>query len=249
MIQINCQQTYFIADAHLGAKNLDDNHRREQIILEFLNHIKRDNSTLFIVGDLFDFWFEYNKVIPKEHFKVICKLYELKSENMEIFHVAGNHDFWIGNFLKNSLEIEHFENSVEVDISGKKFFIAHGDGLKQKDKGYRFLKKILRNKINIKLYKSLHPDFGIPFAKKVSRTSRKYTTNKKYGSDDEYFDFAKKKFSSGFDNVILAHTHRPVIEKIESKTFINLGDWINSFTYGYFDGKKLELKKWKTEGK
>jgi len=246
MIELNSVHTYFISDAHLGARNLADNERREKILLNFLEHIKGKGSALFIVGDLFDFWFEYKNVIPKEHFKIIAKLIELKEARTEIFYIAGNHDYWIGDFLNNYIGIRHFKESAEIEISGKKFFIAHGDGLKKNDGGYRFLKKILRNKINIKLYNVIHPDIGIPLAKRVSRTSRKYTSNKHYGSDEDYIDYAGEKFSGGYDYIILAHTHRPLMKSIHHHVLMNLGDWISNFSYGYFDGSNLELKYWDT---
>jgi len=234
-----------MSDAHLGARTLNDNLQRERKVLSFFDYVKNERSSLFIVGDLFDFWFEYRNVLPKENLKIIAKLLELKEKKIEVFYVAGNHDFWIGNFLKNELGIEYFEYSAEIEISGKKFYIVHGDGLKKSDKGYRIIKKVLRNRFNIFLYKLIHPDIGIPLAKRVSRTSRIYTSNKDYGSDEEYKEFAEKKFLQGFDYIIFGHTHKPDERKINEKKLMNIGDWITNFTYAYFDGKNLELKKWK----
>jgi len=234
------EKAVFLSDAHLGTG--DDDKKRENVLIDFLSKEINEKVVLFIIGDLFDFWFEYKNAIPKGHYRLIAKLIELVNSGTKIYYIAGNHDFWTGNFFKREIGIEFHSEALKVEIYGKKLYIAHGDGIKRKDWGYRLLKKIFRNRINIFLYRWLHPDFGIPFAKMISKASRDYSTERDYGSDLEYFEFAKKKFKEGFDAVILAHTHRPYFKKVDSKYYVNIGDWLVNFSYLEINKDKFQLK-------
>ncbi len=229
---------YFISDAHLGAKKNEE--IKTKRLMSFLHYINKSNNTLFIVGDLFDFWFEYNYVIPYKHFSILCMLNKMIGNNVKIKYITGNHDFWIGNFFKD-MGIKIYKDPITISINSKLFYIAHGDGLLKADYGYRVLKKIIRNPLNIKLYNLIHPDIGIALAQFFSKLSR----NKKIKNyRNEYIEFAKDKFSKGFDNIILGHTHIPFKFNQNGKKLINIGDWINHFTYGYLENNKLELKYW-----
>ena len=229
---------YFISDAHLGAKKNDEIKIRK--LMSFLQHINEPNNTLFIVGDLFDFWFEYTQVIPYKHFPILCMLHIMVENGVEINFIPGNHDFWIGNFFEN-MGIKIYKDPIDTWIENKHYYIDHGDGLLKADRGYRILKKILRNSLSIKLYRLIHPDIGIALAHFFSNLSR----NKKIEHNQkEYINFAKNKFKQGFDNVILGHTHLPFEFKEKDKIFINIGDWIDHFTYGYLEDNQLKLKYW-----
>lgn len=229
---------YFISDAHLGAGKYEKIKIKK--LMSFFNHINKKNNTLFIVGDLFDFWFEYNHVIPYEHFPILCKLYTMIKNGVQIKYITGNHDFWIGNFFQN-MGIKIYKDPIDIRINNKHYYIAHGDGILKADRGYRLLKKILRHPINIKLYRLMHPDIGISLAHLCSSLSRNKKTEH---NKEEYINFAKKKFNQGFDHVILGHTHLPVEFKQNDKKFINIGDWIHHFTYGYLTDNQLNLKYW-----
>lgn len=233
---------FFISDAHLGAEDKHKEKHKEKMLSSFLNHINKKGNTLYIVGDLFDFWFEYKHVIPGKHFKIVCLLKKLAENGVKIKYITGNHDFCLGNFIKN-IGIEVHTEPIVTSIQRKQFYISHGDGLLKKDYGYRILKKILRNSINIKLYSLLHPDIGIAFAHLISNLSRNNRIINNTNSD--YINFAKLKFNEGFDIVILAHTHIPLEFKENNKIFINTGDWINHFSYGQIEKNKLSLKYWK----
>jgi UDP-2,3-diacylglucosamine hydrolase len=236
-------KVFFFSDAHLGCGNPAQEKEKEDRVISFLGQVGKEASHLYIVGDLFDFWFEYRYLIPKNFQKILNQLGRLKDSGVKIDYLCGNHDFWLGDFLPEQMEIPVHRDFLEVEHQSKKIFISHGDGLAKSDWGYRILKKILRNKINIWLYRQLPPDFSIPFAKLVSGTSRDYTSGRETKFLEEYRQFAEEKIKSGFDIVILGHTHQPQIEKIENGTYVNLGDWFNHFSYAVLENGEIRLQR------
>jgi UDP-2,3-diacylglucosamine hydrolase len=168
----------------------------------------------------------------------------LANQGKEIHYITGNHDFWMRDYLSSEFKIKIHLDKFTLSIGGKNFYIFHGDGLTKKDWGYRFLKKIFRNKYNILLYSLVHPDIGIPFAKWISNLSRQHTSQNSPPDDKDYLNKAFHLFENGYDYVICGHLHFPTFKKFEQKIYINLGDWINHFTYAEYKNNKLELKKW-----
>jgi UDP-2,3-diacylglucosamine hydrolase len=238
-------KSFFFSDAHLGTRKSKSERERQNKVLEFLDHVASEGKELFIVGDLFDFWFEYRSVIPRGYSHILTALIRLRTIGIEIHYIAGNHDFWMRDFLTTELDIPIHFDFLDYFLNGKRFFIQHGDGISKKDVGYRMLKKIFRNKFNIFLYSLLHPDIGIPLAKAISSISRQHSGHKENPPEDsDYLDTATKRFSEGYDCVILGHLHQPYIKKMGGKTYVNLGDWITHFTYAVFDGEELQLLKW-----
>jgi UDP-2,3-diacylglucosamine hydrolase len=237
-------KAYFISDLHIGAEENSNETNRQKIILRFLQEIANDATHLCIVGDLFDFWFEYKYVIPKKYFRFIHQLKNMTDEGIEIHYLTGNHDFYLGSFLDESVDIKTWDHDCSLEFGGKKFYLFHGDGVAKKDVGYRILKRILRNRFNLKLYRWLHPDFGIPFARFVSGSSRKYTNQINLRDESDYKDYAEKKFEEGYDYVLMGHRHNPLEHIVGDHKYINLGDWIDKYTYAIFDGKSLKLKKY-----
>ena len=233
---------YFISDIHLGAKSEKEEKDRVTKFLNFLKEIENKAQKIFIVGDLFDFWFEYKYVIPKRYFSVLHQLKKFQEKNIEVHYFTGNHDFWLGDFFSTEMGIIIHENDWSGTIDGKKFYLYHGDGIAKKDSGYRFMKKILRNKTNLKIYRWLHPDIGIPFARFISGSSRHYTDRIDLNDNDDYIEFARGKFEEGYDYVLMGHRHNPLEINENGKKYINLGDWLIHFSYAVFDGKSLELK-------
>lgn len=231
---------YFISDIHLGAKNI---HHNARVLINFLKAIQTKPCTLYIVGDLFDFWFEYRSVIPREHFNILCKLKDFINHGCALHLVTGNHDFWVDSFFNQDLGIELHTKPVETEINNQRIYIGHGDGLAKNDIGYRLLKRIFQFPLNIKLFRWIHPDLGFGLAHFCSNLSRENTSLK---DDSDYFTFAKDKFAEGFDFVVLGHTHIPRIYKQENKTYINTGDWIQHFSYGLLQDNKLTLEYWPT---
>jgi len=236
---------FFISDAHFGSESEEKEEEKMERFKNFLDSNPKENDYLFILGDLFDFWFEYRYLIPKECFQVLNILYNLVRKGVKIVYIGGNHDFWENGFLKKEMDIEFHSECLTINLMSKRFYLHHGDGFIKKDKGYRLLRNILRNRTNIWLYKLIHPDLGIFLAKYFSNFSRSNSSNRYYSSFEEYFQFAKKKFEEGVDFVIMGHTHIPVIKEFGNKFFVNIGDWMENFTYGIYDGKEFKLEKWK----
>jgi UDP-2,3-diacylglucosamine hydrolase len=233
---------YFLSDAHLGAETKQKEKQKEKKLLTFLDQVKKDGQYLYILGDLFEFWFEYENVMPKKHFEILIKLKELTRKGVKIIYVTGNHDFWLGDFLEKEIGVKIHKEHLSVEHQSKRIFIVHGDGLAKKDRGYRILKRILRNRTNIWLYRQLPPDLGIPLAKKVASLSRSRTSRKEYHLDD-YIDFAKERIEQGYDAVIMGHTHHPLLKVLGNGIYLNTGDWIENFTYGKLKEDKFLLQK------
>jgi len=233
---------YFLSDAHLGADSEQKERLKQKKLLAFLGQVNKDGDYLYILGDLFEFWFEYENVMPKKHFEILSKLKELTQKGVKISYVTGNHDFWLGDFLSKEIAIKICTESISAEHQGKRIFIIHGDGLAKKDRGYRILKRILRNRTNIWLYRQLPPDLGIPLAKKVASLSRSHTSKKEKHLED-YVDFARGKIEEGYDAVVMGHTHYPMFRDLGKGIYMNVGDWIENFTYGRLKGGKFFLEK------
>lgn len=236
--------TFFFSDAHLGASTLKNEKLKEEKLLSFFDHVSLNGDRLFIVGDLFDFWFEYRTVIPKGYTRILSGLSRLSELGMEMHYIAGNHDFWMKNYLTREFGIIMHFDDMDYTIRGKKFYIFHGDGLAKDDVGYRFIKRIFRNRVNIFLYSLLHPDVGIPLARWVSSLSRRHTRQNMPPDDEDYLKLALQKFEEGFDYAIFGHLHFPKYQEFGQKVYVNLGDWIDNFSYAEFDGRNLKLLKW-----
>ena len=236
--------TYFISDIHLGLGKRDEEREKEQRLLEFLTTIKSSAEQLFIVGDLFDFWFEYRTVIPKGFHRTLAALQEFTDRGIPVHYLAGNHDFWMGNFFQDELGMELHLEPFEVTVGGKRVYLHHGDGLSDGDLGYKIIKPILRHRFNVWFYRWLHPDIGVKLARRSSRTSRDYTSNKHYGEEKGMVEFATKKIQQGIDIVIMGHRHKPSVLNIENGMYVNLGDWISYNTYGVLERGVMRLDTW-----
>ena len=235
--------TYFISDVHLGELPLDQEQERVDIFLGFLKSLETKADRIFFVGDLFDFWFEYKQAIPKKHFATLHQLARLREHNIELHYLPGNHDFWLGEFFQRELGIQTYDDDWSGEIEGKKFYLFHGDGIAKKDVGYRLLRRFLRFPLNLKIFRLLHPDWGIPFARLVSGSSRHYTNHIKLNDHRDYIEFAQTKFKEGFDYVLMGHRHNPYVHDENGKKYINLGDWLMNYTYAVFDGHQLRLER------
>jgi UDP-2,3-diacylglucosamine hydrolase len=232
---------YFISDIHLGLLEPETERKREKILLDFLQKIRHDARRLYIVGDLFDYWFEYKTVIPKRFIRTIAAILDLKSRGIAIEYIMGNHDFGHRDFFETELGIPIYKDDITREINGRKFYLSHGDGKSYKDTGYKILKSILRNPLSLRLYSMLHPDAGIGMALASSRRSRKHTDRKDFGKNDGMMDFARIKIGEGFDYVIMGHRHKAMAKQLGGGWYYNLGEWINTPTFARFDGEKMEL--------
>jgi UDP-2,3-diacylglucosamine hydrolase len=236
-------KVYFFSDVHLGLGTREDDRRREIALLEFLDAAELDAKELYIVGDLFDYWFEYESVVPKGYFRLFAKLAELTDRGIKITYLAGNHDFWIKGYFRDELGMEISLEPIERTFGKKRFYIHHGDGLLKNDTGYRVLKTILRNRVNMFLFSLLHPTLTGRIARWSSRTSRGHVSKRLF-EEDGMTEFAQKKIREGYDYVIMGHNHSPLLRNIGKGSYVNLGDWISENTYAVFDGTVLKLKTW-----
>jgi UDP-2,3-diacylglucosamine hydrolase len=243
---------YFASDFHLGVPSYEKSLERERRVISWLNSVEPDAQTIYLIGDLFDFWYEYKHVIPKGYIRFLGKLAELKDKGIEVICFTGNHDMWMFDYLTKELNIPVYRKPIEVTLNGKSFLIGHGDGLGPGDHGYKLIKKIFSNPVCIWLFKWLHPDIGMSIANYWSRKSRIATGNTDdiyQGDDKEWLvQYCKEQLKiKHTDFFIFGHRHLPIEKQIEKSLYINLGDWIKYDTYAVFDGEQLKLRSYKPE--
>ncbi|MCU7494523.1 MAG: UDP-2,3-diacylglucosamine diphosphatase [Ignavibacteria bacterium] len=234
----------FISDIHLGLQSKEAEKDKERRLVRFLQAASHEARELYILGDLFDYWFEYRRVYQKGFFRTLAALQDLTESGTKLHYIIGNHDFLHRDFFGTEIGAKLYELPVETVIEGKRFFLAHGDGLVKNDLGYKVLKTVLRNKAVQKLYSLLHPDLGIAIASSTSRKSRDYTAQKDYGEIDGMFEAAKEKIDSGFDYVIFGHSHQRALEIYKNGYYINLGSWLSKPCYGRFKDGRFSLVDW-----
>lgn len=238
---------YFISDIHLRLTISEIEKEKRRHLKNFINHVQEKNGSLFIVGDLFDFWFEYNYVIPKAYFDVLATLHEAKKNGLDIYYIPGNHDFWVKDFASETLFTQIYPDGFTLECQGKKFFITHGDGLLSRDRGYRIFKKIITSRFFIFLFHWVHPDLGYKFAHWFSRRSRHYEHPEEYNIAviSELTEYANNHFQDGIDYFITGHYHQTKEVDTDNGKLIVLGDWISYRSFGYFDGEELSLNYWR----
>lgn len=244
---------YFASDFHLGVPSFEASRKRELLIIKWLDEIKKDASEIYLVGDVFDFWFEYKTVVPKGYVRLLGKLAELSDSGIKLHYFIGNHDMWMFKYMTEELNIPIHRVPITFERNGKSFYIGHGDGLGPGDHGYKMIKKIFANPVCQWLFRWLHPDIGMSIANYWSRKSRHVTGS----SDDTYLGDDKEWLvnycneqlqKKHFDYFIFGHRHLPISKSLRNNsTYINLGDWIKYNTYAVFDGEKLELKEYPTD--
>jgi UDP-2,3-diacylglucosamine hydrolase len=244
------KKIYFLSDFHLGAPDYTSSLEREKTIVQFLDEIKKDAFEIFIVGDIFDFWYEYRTVVPKGYVRLLGKLAELTDAGISIHFFVGNHDMWMKNYFQQELHIPVYFEAKDFEWSGKSFHIAHGDGLGPGDHRYKFIKKIFRSRICQWLFGIFPPYMGMGLANYLSRRSRAQTGFIEeifFGEDREWLIIYSKEIlkKKKFDFLVFGHRHLPIDFRLGNSRYINLGDWINYFTYAVFDGETLELKSYK----
>lgn len=242
---------YFASDQHLGAPDEKSSKIRELIFLNWLETVKVDATDIFLLGDLFDFWFEYKTVVPKGFIRVLGKLAEIKDSGIPIYFFVGNHDLWMSDYFQKELNIPVYHDNQEFSFNGKTFLIGHGDGKGPGDMGYKRMKKVFTNPFSKWLFRWLHPDIGVKLAQYLSVKNKLISgaEDVKYlGEDNEWLvQYCKRKLETKqYNFFVFGHRHLPLeIELTPDSKYINLGDWIGYFTYGVFDGEKMELKEFK----
>ena len=242
------KKIYFASDQHLGAPSPEASLPREKKFVAWLDTIKEDAGTIFLLGDLFDFWFEYKTVVPKGFVRVLGKLAELKDAGIDIYFFVGNHDLWMRDYFQKELNIPVFHKPQEFDINGKKFLIGHGDGLGPNDHGYKRMKKVFTFPFFKWLFRWLHPDIGVRLGHYFSVKNKLISGDEDarfLGEENEWLaQYCRRKLTEKhYDFFVFGHRHLPLeIELNNNSTYINLGDWIQYFTYGEFM-KTFKLKE------
>jgi UDP-2,3-diacylglucosamine hydrolase len=247
------KKIYFASDNHLGAPTAEESRPREAKFVAWLEHVSKDAAAIFLLGDLFDFWFEYKHVVPKGFVRTLGKLAQLRDRSIPVYFFVGNHDLWMDDYFEKELDIPVFRKPKEFIFNDRKFLIGHGDGLGPGDKGYKRMKKVFTNPLSKWLYRWLHPDLGVPLAQYFSVKNKAISGEEDVqflGEEKEWLiQYCRRKLETQhYDYFIFGHRHLPLdISLQEDATYMNLGDWINFYTYGVFDGKELQLKEWKNE--
>lgn len=242
------KKVYFASDNHLGAPTMKDSRPREQKFIRWLDRVKTDAGAIFLMGDLFDFWFEYKKVVPKGFTRTLGKLAELTDAGIAVYYFVGNHDLWMDGYFEEELNIPVFHKPQCYSIEGQTFFIGHGDGLGPDDKGFKRMKKVFTNPVSKWFFRWLHPDIGVRLGQYFSVKNKLISGDEDaqfLGNDKEWLvQYALRKLETQhYNHFVFGHRHLPLeIDLNEKSKYTNLGDWIQFFTYAEFDGEKLQLK-------
>jgi|TARA_B110000240_G_scaffold188627_1_gene227648 UDP-2,3-diacylglucosamine hydrolase len=242
---LNNKKIYFASDFHLGSSNKEENIIREKKIISWLNSIEKDAKAIYLLGDIFDFWFEYKKVVPKGFIRLLGKLSELTDKGIEIHYVVGNHDMWMDDYLEQEIGLKlHFKEFI-IKEDDKLIFLGHGDGLGKGDYKYKILKKIFSSNLCKWLFSILHPNFGIGLGQAWSNKSRKKQELNISEDNEILAGYCKEQQNKNpVDYYIFGHRHIPMNIKIDERAnYINLGDWIHHYSYAVYSNQKLELKK------
>lgn len=241
---------YFISDVHLGLYPPEQSARREKWLVNWLNEIQKDAAELYMVGDIFDYWHEYKHVVPRGHTRFLGKLAELSDQGIKLHYFTGNHDIWIYDYLPSEIGLMLYRHPVVRELNGHRFYIGHGDGVGPGDRRYKLLKGFFTNKVLQWLYARIHPNATMAFGKRWSRTSRyaKGIVADPYLGDDKEFQviFARETLKKEhFDYFIFGHRHIPFMINLGNNSrVVNLGDWINNFSYAVWDGRELLLRSY-----
>jgi len=242
------KKIYFVSDLHLGAPALKDNRERELLFVDWLHSIRKDASMIFIMGDFFDFWFEYRKVVPRGFVRSLGLLAEISDSGIPVHFFTGNHDIWAFDYLTEEAGMIVHRDTVSMELLGKKFFLSHGDDLGKKDFGYQLIKNFFHNRIAQWAFAKIHPDLSFRMAHYWSKKSRLSYKNGDQGlkelAREEQYLFAKSVAAvEHFDFFVFGHRHIILDTPVdENSRLIILGDWIRKFSYGIFDGNNFSIE-------
>lgn len=242
------KKTYFVSDIHLGLRAEERSLDRDRLFARWLSEVAADAESIYILGDLFDYWYEYKTVVPRGFTRVLGKLAELADSGVNIHIFPGNHDIWMFTYFQEELGATvHHKQPYEVVVDGKKFLMAHGDGLGPGDKGYKFLRGIFTCRFLQFLYAMIHPRISMGFAHRWSKHSRlsKGVAIPFRGEEELLYKYTQGVLKEKhIDYFIFGHRHTPLIMSVaEDSSLVILGEWIRGCEYAVFDGEKIELKK------
>jgi UDP-2,3-diacylglucosamine hydrolase len=238
---------YFISDVHLGVDSPSRERYKRSLLRTFLDYVGENGTSLFILGDLFDVWFEYRTVIPSRYFTILHSLQNLLDRGIRIHYVLGNHDYWTNYSFFLSMGMVVHRRPFSIEMEGRRFYISHGDDpVGRHDIGYRTLRRIIRNRWIITAMQAVHPDIGISLARRFSKASRRHDRGGENDMNERYITHvAEPCFDRGIDFVVIGHFHTPLLREMEGKTFVNTGNWFRDFTYGRYDPRgTFFLERW-----
>lgn len=239
---------YFASDFHLGAPSMETSLERERKVVKWLKQAQKDACHIFILGDIFDFWFEYTYTVPKGFIRLLGALMEVRDAGIPLTFFTGNHDMWMFRYFQEEFEIPVYRNPASIRINDRKLLLGHGDGLGPGDRKYKIIKQCFENPFCQWLFKWIHPDIAFRIAHRYSNKSRvvNLVKDEEFKGDGEWlFQYCLEiEKSDHHDYYIFGHRHLPFSLEINSKSYyINIGDWIHSFTYGEFHENEVRIKK------
>ena len=238
------ERVYFISDVHLGVPDGKRNAEQHQdVLIGFLRHVGETGGKLFVVGDLFDFWFEYRSSIPTTGARVIFELYALVQQGVEVVILPGNHDIWLGDYLRNQVGLEVCDNPLEIELQGRRFHITHGDEFGA-DWKFTLSRAILKSRLCIWLFRLLHPDLGIRLGRMTSGVSDARARITPRNDRRIYEKVAEKLIQDGNDVVVCGHYHHGIDMDIYGGKLIVLGNWLRSDTYAELENGEIRLMRW-----
>lgn len=243
---------YFLSDAHLGSWALDHRRMQERRLVRFLDSIKDKAAAIYLLGDMFDFWFEYKFVVPRGYTRFLGKLSELTDMGVEVHYFTGNHDIWAFNYLERECGVILHKQPLTVELYGKIFFMAHGDGLGDPDKKFKFIRAVFHNPVCQHLFSAIHPRWGMWFGQTWAKHSRMKRPNGEeppyMGEDREHLILYTKEYMKAHPDVdvfIYGHRHIEIDLQVSKKArAIILGDWISQFSYVVYDGEHLFMQQY-----
>jgi len=245
---------YFASDFHLGTGTYASAREREKRLVRWLELIKADAAEVFLMGDVFDFWFEYKTVVPKGYIRFLGKLAELADAGVKLWMFKGNHDMWMFDYFERELGATIISNEMEIERNGKKFYLHHGDGLGPGDNFYKFLKRFFRSRFCQWLFARIHPNLGVGIANYWSTHSRIANLNNEHhkpGEQEWLVKFSNELLQTHFyDYLVFGHRHLPLDIQLNAQSrYINLGEWVNACSYAVFDGQTLRLEYFENQAK
>lgn len=229
--EVNCRNrpAFFLSDAHLGGRGTPPDH--EESFLALLHEAREQAGALFLLGDLFDFWFEYRHAIPKGSFRVSRCLADCVDLGIPVFYLCGNHDYWVGSYLRDELGVSAFPGPITVRLQGRDIRLAHGDGMGRGDTKYKILRKILRNRLAIAAYRSIHPDVGIPLATGISNAGREHKHDQDILFPKLLKHVARRHLRDGVTGMVMGHVHDPVHFRSDRLDYLLIGDWLKNMSH------------------
>ncbi len=245
---------YFASDFHLGIDTDVTAAARERKVVDWLEYCRKDADAIYFIGDVFDFWFEYKKVVPKGYVRFLGKLAQLADQGIALYFFAGNHDMWMKDYFEKEFKATFIRDEFVLNMDGQTFFLSHGDGKGPGDGAYKLLKKVFASPVSKWCFARLHPNFGIGLAEYLSARSRSGQLNQDvqfFESDEWLIQYAERKLAQrpDIDFFLFGHRHIPSDWKLSNghSRCLNLGDWLNYDSYAKWNGTELILTAWQND--